>query len=178
MHAIRTTTDTSTTTLSTNFVYEHPTITSLAAYVMTVICTRAGAMDDQTKPELIQTFLTRYATDFLDRAPNTTSVDPPPTGDVILITGTTGALGSATLANLIASESVGKIFALNRPSNRHSSVVERQETALRSRGYDPRLVKSPKLVLLEGDLSGAGLGIDTVIEEEVTDFRPILCSDA
>jgi hypothetical protein len=39
-----------------------------------------------------------------------------PGGDVILLTGTTGALGSELLVDLLASESVSRVYAFNRPA--------------------------------------------------------------
>lgn len=91
----------------------------------------------------------------------------PSTGkDVVLVTGTTGALGSAVLAKLASSTAVGKIFAFNRPS-RQSGIMERQKRALRSRGYDENISVLSKVTLVEGDLSAASLGVDAALEAEV-----------
>lgn len=90
--------------------------------------------------------------------------------DVILITGTTGALGSAALAKLVASKSVGKIYAVNRRSKQGVAMIKRQEQAFMSRGYDPGIAKSHKVVLIEGDLTRDGLQVATSLREEVSLF--------
>lgn len=90
----------------------------------------------------------------------------PDSRDIVLVTGTTGALGSAILAKLVASDNVGRIYALNRKSKQGICLLERQKQALSSRGYDPNIVLSPKVVLVEGDFMRSGLEISHVLKEE------------
>ena len=87
-------------------------------------------------------------------------------GDVVLLTGTTGALGAALLATLVSDPSVRKVYAFNRPS---VSMVhsERQKLALETAGYDPSIVNSPKVVLVEADMREDGLGVGPSLEREV-----------
>lgn len=86
---------------------------------------------------------------------------------VVLITGTTGSFGSATLAKLIESEDISKVYAINRPSMDAIPLLDRQQEALRSRGYNPALALSPKLVLIEAVMTGDNLGIDATRNGEV-----------
>lgn len=79
------------------------------------------------------------------------------------------------LAKLIASESVRIIYALNRRSKNAKGVLERQKDALKSRGYDSELASSPKVVLLEGELTGTGLGLDPALEDKVWHLFNHLC---
>jgi FlaA1/EpsC-like NDP-sugar epimerase len=55
-----------------------------------------------------------------------------PDGEVVLLTGSTGGLGSYLLASLIADERVKKIYALNRPSAKKTSLAW-HETTFRER---------------------------------------------
>lgn len=146
--------------ISPNFVYEHPSITSLAKYVCDVVSDLSAAPSHSA--DALKTMLARYTKPFPKHVPGS-----PSTGkDVVLVTGTTGALGSAVLAKLASSTAVGKIFAFNRPS-RQSGIMERQKRALRSRGYDENISVLSKVTLVEGDLSAASLGVDAALEAEV-----------
>ena len=96
-----------------------------------------------------------------------------PQGHTVLITGTTGAIGSGTLAELHKSLNVTKIIVLARPST--TSISVRQGKALEDRGIDPAITNSSKITLLEGDpaLPGCGLG-DNVLSELKSSVTHIL----
>lgn len=87
--------------------------------------------------------------------------------ETVLITGTTGGLGTALLSELIACENIARIFAFNRHARDGTSVLHRQQAAVRAQGLDENLVCSPKLVLLEGDSGTATLGLPSDILEAV-----------
>lgn len=87
-------------------------------------------------------------------------------GNVILITGTTGAIGSNTLAELYESPNVTRIVVLARKSTTPISI--RQRKALEDRGLDPSIVDSSKISLLEGDPALLDLGLDDRVLLELT----------
>lgn len=88
------------------------------------------------------------------------------TGDVILLTGTTGGFGSNILGQLSLDPSVKKIYALNRRSPRET-LPSRQLKALEQRGVLETCLAVPKFQLLEADLSQPNLGLSRVLYEEV-----------
>ena len=85
-------------------------------------------------------------------------------GDAVLVTGTTGAIGSNTLAELYGSPKVTRIVVLARKSA--VPVYVRQKKALEDRGLDPTIVDSSKINLLEGypALPDFGLKADILLE--------------
>jgi Male sterility protein len=173
-HALRNTSPGSVAKISTNLVYEHPTIASLAQYASSVVQAAPNATEERESPrssEELEVLLARYTTSFPKHVPSLSTAKI----DVVLVTGTTGALGSAVLAKLVSSESVGKIFAYNRPSLGRADILERQKEALRTRGYDETIATSGKVTLVEGELTATGLGIDFALEEEVQFTVLILC---
>lgn len=105
----------------------------------------------------------KYAQDFPPHKPAGCTM---PQGDVVLITGTTGAIGSNTLAELYKTSRIARIIVLARKSITPISV--RQKKALEDRGLDPSTVDSPKITLLEGDpsLPDFGLPGDVFLELE------------
>jgi len=88
-----------------------------------------------------------------------------PQGYVVLITGTTGTIGSNTLAELHKSPSVTKIVVLARKSI--VSVFARQKKALEDRGLDPSIVDTSKITLFEGDPALPGFGLEGDVLSEL-----------
>lgn len=88
-------------------------------------------------------------------------------GDVVLLTGTTGAVGATVLAQLVACSVVSRVYALNRKAADGSSLYDRQRAVLQDKGLDPNICGSSKVVLLEGDLSTESFGIEASVLEEV-----------
>ena len=94
-----------------------------------------------------------------------TGTDPLPPDDVVLVTGTTGTIGSNVLAQLVADPKVERVYGLNRESI--TPLDTRQRIALSGRGLDPTIVDSPKVVLLEGTVSQPKLGLPDDLYEEL-----------
>lgn len=173
-----------------NFVYEHPTIASLAKFILSLVNHGDGCNSGTTQAPDIEAFMAPYISTFpVHHASRDAAKATRPTNavwrfvsslsryipfkhtsprDVVLITGTSGALGSAVLAKLIASDSVEKIYALNRPSTHGVEMLQRQGEALASRGYDASLASSNKVILVEGDLTKDGLQVSAELREEVS----------
>jgi len=94
---------------------------------------------------------------------------PDASGSVVLVTGTTGALGCHMLAQLVADPATSRIFALNRARRRSQmTLVERQKLALLDRGLDPDVIlSSDKVCLLEVDLTLNEFGLAPNIYDEL-----------
>ncbi|KAH8105214.1 male sterility protein-domain-containing protein [Cristinia sonorae] len=89
-------------------------------------------------------------------------------GDVVLLTGATGALGSTLLAQLVSNTDVSRVFVLNRRSPTGVPLVRRQMDAMAEAGFEAsKLVRSPKVVLLETDLPDDRLGLSDEVYEEI-----------
>ena len=108
----------------------------------------------------------RYTTAF--PAVQTSLHLPSPTRRSVLVTGTTGSLGAHIVVQLASSPMVDKLFLfLRRHSDLLDSPIDRQRSALRSRGLDEAIVDLPNVVLLEGDLTADRIGLDTQTYAEV-----------
>jgi len=84
----------------------------------------------------------------------------------VLLTGSTGAFGCSILARLLLDEKISRVYAFNR-AHPGSSLKERQISSLLAHGYPASLVDSPKLTLLEGDLTKSDLGIPEGVKQTV-----------
>lgn len=92
--------------------------------------------------------------------------------DVVIVTGTTGSLGSYLLDRLVGSDDIHRIYALNRASSDGTPLVKRQMAALAVRGLDAQIAISPKVILLEADFGNSTLGLNEEILQEVRAVRP------
>lgn len=160
-----------------SFVYQHPTIASLAAYVLDLaggVQVQGMAMDaeevKQMKTDAMHAILRKYGSDFQRRVASTARQAVVEGGDVVFLTGTTGWLGSLMLAELLQETAVERVYAVNRRGG-EVGLRERQVRAFEDRGIDGTLVTSVKLVLLEADLTAENLGLDAERLNEVSWFQ-------
>lgn len=160
-----------------SFVYQHPTIASLAAYVLELaggVQVQGMAMDaeevKQMKIDAMHAMLRKYGSDFQRRVASPARQAVVEGGDVVFLTGTTGWLGSLMLAELLQETAVERVYAVNRRGG-GVGLRERQARALEDRGINETLVTSAKLVLLEADLTAENLGLDAERLNEVSWFQ-------
>lgn len=85
---------------------------------------------------------------------------------MVLVTGTSGWLGSLILAESLQDQNVKRVYALNRKVGA-GSTRERQARAFEEKGANARLVSSNKLVLLDAYLTFEGLGLHETVFDEV-----------
>ncbi|THU97218.1 acetyl-CoA synthetase-like protein [Dendrothele bispora CBS 962.96] len=158
---------------TSNFVYEHPTIASLARFV--ILVARRGTLsslgDSEAQVERnvknMRRMVEKYSKDFIPVKPNL-----PPTSNekkVVLMTGSTGGVGVHILHRLLQDKTVEKVYALIRNGGSgvdSPSIETKQVNAFMERGVDKNLVRSKKLVLLEANLSQERFGLEEVVFEE------------
>ena len=159
--------------ISSGFIYQSPTIHLLSQAVYRLIDPSAldgggpMAIADPKARKIteLETFIDEYTSDLGIHE----SMDPEPgvCSEVIVVTGTTGAMGTAILAQLASMPTVAKVYALNRASrDGKKSLLQRQEESLIERGYDPQVVLESGVVeLLEVDLTVGDLGLEGYVYE-------------
>ena len=89
-------------------------------------------------------------------------------GMVVLLTGSTGNIGSHILEALLRESRILRIYAFNRPSSRPVSLLDRHRERFEDKGFDESLLVSQKLVFLEGDTSQDDLGVSSLVFNEVS----------
>ena len=93
----------------------------------------------------------------------------------VLLTGSTGHLGSQMLVTLLNDPAISVVYAFNRSGSR--SVGERQTAQFLSDGHDINILKSKKLRYVEGDLAEKDLGIPKDLYKEVSTSQQISSVD-
>jgi hypothetical protein len=152
---------------STNFVYSCPTILLLSSFIMALVSgetTSVISNDKEARIASMKEMMSTYTSNFpilSDSAGTVVSSG----GDIIFITGTTGGLGCHLLLDAWANDSVARIYAFNR--RKAEPLAYRQRRALLEHGLETSIVDSPKVVLLEGDLTEDFFGLDQNVYRDV-----------
>jgi hypothetical protein len=165
--------------IGNSFVYAHPSVRELAEALGALM---QPGMDGAapSAEDAVRAMVDKYAKDM--PAMNKASTQPDAT--VVLLTGSTGGLGSQLLATLLSDPRVVKVFALNRPGKTSSKA--RHEATFRDRyalyrctqsdyltnccssGLDEELLTSEKVQFIEGDAAAEHLGLSKDLYEEVS----------
>ncbi|EGO19943.1 hypothetical protein SERLADRAFT_418199 [Serpula lacrymans var. lacrymans S7.9] len=151
-----------------NIVYAHPTIKSLSLHLVSLVTdpTMISTTGSEEK-ERIEKMIETYTSGIKKIVPKSLSDPKALPSAVVLLTGSTGGLGSFILANLLGRKDVERVYAFNRPSA-EVSVADRQRRAFEDRALNTDLLASEKLVLVTGNaIQSANLGLDPVLLEQI-----------
>ncbi|GJJ05919.1 putative NRPS-like protein biosynthetic cluster [Clathrus columnatus] len=144
--------------LPSSFVYQSPTINALSQLIAQasrseIYHHHTDTLERRTKR--LENMIQQYRSNWPVHHPQKEYVNDE---EVILLTGSTGGLGSQLLAQLVEIPTVTKIYALNRPGG-GKSPYERHVDVFEDRGNDVEILNSSKIVFLEGDTSVSGFAI-------------------
>ncbi|KZT21262.1 acetyl-CoA synthetase-like protein [Neolentinus lepideus HHB14362 ss-1] len=155
---------TAATSVSQNFVFANNTVRSLAPAIYRLIFPLSNGHVPDRHAAAMKSLIMKYSADMptADASP----ACPLPATSTVLVTGTTGGLGSYILWMLLEDEKVDRVYAFNRKSAR-APLAERQKGAFKDRGLPVNLLDSSKLVLVEGEESKTKLGLDSALYEEL-----------
>ena len=154
------------TSISANIIFEHPSIHQLAYTVLALIdpSSEFVRQEDQIRLRVaeIEAMVTKYTTNL--PVPQTKVARSSDEGPVVLLTGSTGNIGSHILAYLLSDSRVGRVYALNRPS---SDPVGRLRASLADRELSETLLEDPRFVSLVGDVTQDRFGLEATQYDEV-----------
>ncbi|PBL02838.1 acetyl-CoA synthetase-like protein [Armillaria gallica] len=164
LRALRDTAEFDTRQTTDNFVYSHPSISQLATFLHSVAQgTHTPSVGLGSRVENMHAMVSKYSKDSPVMSKKHCGSLALKTGKVVLLTGTTGALGCHILASLVSDQTVGHIYAVNRPGK--ISVQERQRRALIDHGID---INMEKVIMLEVDLSSESQLFSDEVTSSVT----------
>ncbi|KAJ8515164.1 hypothetical protein ONZ45_g7387 [Pleurotus djamor] len=96
---------------------------------------------------------------------------------VVLVTGTTGVLGSHLLQSLVTDSRVDQVYTLDRPST-SAPLYDRQARAFRKHSLDVSTLSSLKLSSLEGTLIEPHFGLNPETYEKLLDSVTVVIHNA
>lgn len=179
MHALRETVSYPVHSLPINFIYEHPSVTALASFVHQWATTggisESGRDSERTlKVAEMEQLLGQFTQSLNERTSGTqkdafgNGFGSAPSEEVVIITGTSGYLGSFLLEQTIRDSRVRKVYALNRQQSASSlTVIDRQRDTFRSLGIDPSLLDDDKVEFVTADYPRDRLGLSAEKYEEL-----------
>ena len=150
-------------------IYNSPTIQLLSARIADIVNgNEAGQAPDivEEHTNAINTMIAKYSSGLTGRDDGVLPSTEFDGRAVVLLTGSTGALGSLLLLELVKSPAVKRVFAFNRPSF-PKSIDERQKAAFRAIGLQTKLLDSMKIVYVEADASEENCGLSQGQYEKV-----------
>ena len=165
LHALRQQSHVSTKDIPTNFVYLNPTIHSLSKFIYDIVINKPSASPSDAVSNVfadMNALVDKYSSNFPQRHPSSLH----PSQEAVLLTGSTGGLGSHILETLVLDDQISRIYALNRRDKRITS-RRKLVSVFEDRGIDATLLDSPKIVFLEGDTTKEKLGLGDIIYEEL-----------
>ncbi|KAF8075758.1 putative aminoadipate reductase [Lyophyllum atratum] len=146
--------------LNQNLVYSYPVITELAAHIASLYASPGGIQHGGASrgTVLIEDLIAKYTAGF-ESYPET-AWSPRTSPPVVLLTGSTGNLGSQMLAALLQDDRIEKVYAFNRASKGGLTIQERHLERFHDKGLNPDLLDSEKLEFISGDTTQPDLGLD------------------
>lgn len=155
-------------------VYTHPTIAQLTQEI-TYLAQESRAsteVDEKIRIEKMSLMLQKHSAGMIAQAKqlSTKSAKRPQT---VLLTGSTGALGSYILERLAVCESITRIYCLNRSPDSK----ERQDRAMASRGLMLQS-HSNRVVFLTSDISKNNLGLEHDVYSEIINNVELIIHNA
>ncbi|KAF7289315.1 General substrate transporter [Mycena indigotica] len=142
-----------------NLVYTYPEILGLASFLVDAI---SGLVEKQNTSTRIQALFDRYTANLIPSSTTIANVEIV----TVLLTGSTGGLGSEILSQLLQDPRITKIYALNRPMHTKGS-LQRQADAFHVRGLDITGLNAQKLVFIEAHAHEPDLGVDVGLYKEL-----------
>ncbi len=175
LHMLRTTTKISVHDVPQQFVYANPSIDALTRFLCGLLVGKTVNEEADRSAQLARmtALVEKYGLNFPTAAwasqdgaaPSLCGVEGE---EVIVITGTTGGVGSLLLARLLQSPSVARVYALNREgSGQTETLLARQRDIFKLTGLDDTLLDQGKVSFHVADLAKPDLGLDVRLLNEV-----------
>lgn len=161
--------------VSQTTIYNHSSIERLAAFLVGIIADPDTFVLTSNRTDAMELMINKYSAGLSEPIQSTSVERQPGDGAVILLTGTTGSLGAQILESLLQDPRVQTVYTLDRPSS-SKSVTQRQFERFVDKDLNVDLLKSSRLVSLEGEASHRNLGLDSAVYDEVRRYFRFLSS--
>ncbi|KAJ6448491.1 hypothetical protein C8R45DRAFT_1046138 [Mycena sanguinolenta] len=156
--------------ISLTFIYAHPTIEELANAMITLVNGDVNDLAQNTQADVVERMIEKYRVGFETPLNRPEKIGVASSDVVVLLTGSTGGLGSHILEILLALPCIDRVYACNRKGK--ISVPERQKESFVDKALDVALLSSNKLVYLECDTTKENLELPldvwTMVRNTVT----------
>ncbi|KAJ7075616.1 putative aminoadipate reductase [Mycena belliarum] len=156
-----------------NFVYSHPSIEQLAIAIADLMASNDSGPNLGSKT-VVENMIAKYSQGCDE--PLKSAKHPSSGRAVVLLTGSTGGLGSHILEMLLGLPTVERVYAFNRKGR--SPVSDRQKEVFVDRSLDLTVLSSEKLVYVEGDTYESDLGLHADVYNNIRDTVTVIIHNA
>jgi hypothetical protein len=160
-------------TVSKNVVYDYPSIGALVDFIASKLSIEGATCPEEDIKSQVRRSVDRFTAGLAPRNIQCDTAKYDDGFEYVVVTGTTGSLGSFVLDQLIDRPSVKRIYCFNRKTN--SNTTERQLAGFEDRGLDSSKLEKllgERVFLYDVDLSQPSFGLTTRDYEEVR-YPPI-----
>lgn len=124
--------------LNAQTLYAHPTVEKLTGLLRRIL-TGEGGIVQASRSEKISNLVSKFTQSFPKRAPNPSLLLPD--ASTVILTGSTGSLGTYILHSLLNNKNVAKVYCFNR-----ADAEMRQKEGFQAKGLDCGLLEDPNKV--------------------------------
>jgi hypothetical protein len=143
--------------VSLNTIFENPSISKLLSVFEPTTSSSKSESTRKSSTQVINQMISKLEAEFKTWAPRpSTSSHPHGDGEIVLLTGSTGSLGTSLLETLSSSRHVTKIYAMVRGPDH----VARVKGSLEKKGMDPSILDGGKIEVLNFSMQDPLLGLD------------------
>ncbi|KAF8738313.1 Male sterility protein, partial [Rhizoctonia solani] len=156
-------------------IFGNPTITQLVQVLVQLSTCNNTTVVDPVSEALgnIHTMIEKHKVDWPTQGARD---NQPVKKERVVVTGTTGGLGSHLLAQLLQNEKVEKVWAINRKSSKNNR--DREINSFEDKLLDVNLLKSEELVFVDADLEDPKLALPNEIYDEIRREATIIIHNA
>ncbi|KAG8964763.1 hypothetical protein FRC03_001374 [Tulasnella sp. 419] len=170
-NALQRTVDINGAKLSTNFVFENPSLKKMAAHLLALSSGNLDALKEASQTEQMIQLVEKYRHfDVPAKVATSNGVHEPSANKTVVLTGTTGSLGASLLDQFLSDASVNRVYCLCRAKD-DVDAARRTDASMRTRGLSAlgnyKGLNDPRVVCLASDLSADMLGLQSDVHEEI-----------
>ncbi|KAJ5364757.1 uncharacterized protein N7496_010470 [Penicillium cataractarum] len=163
-------TETKEGTITPQVIYANPTVDGLARFIHGIL---EGTIDDDIpRNEKIHQLIQKYTANLIadcDRQPPSQPEHP----SVVVLTGSTGSLGTYLLHDLIKTPTIAKVYCLNR-----SDAETRQKNSFSEKGLNVSPDEWAKIEFLKASLGEPQLDLEPAKYEEISNLADTVIHNA
>ncbi|KAI0698168.1 hypothetical protein BC835DRAFT_1413297 [Cytidiella melzeri] len=149
--------------VSQNFIFDYPTLDRLANAIHDLVHPEPSSKSTPSGLQQTRDMISKYTAN-MPQARSKTRVTE--WGAIVLLTGSTGNLGTHILASLLADDHVSKVYTLDRPGSDVQG-MGRLASAFADRGLPVDLLSKSKLSPLTGSLDLPNFGLPQEVYDEL-----------
>ncbi|KAG6867617.1 hypothetical protein C0993_000498 [Termitomyces sp. T159_Od127] len=164
-------------TITQTTVYTYPSIEALTTFLVELVAEPGGYKNGNPKTE-IEAMIEKYSSGLESPPIPASRAFSVPKNKVVLLTGSTGNLGSEILVELLLDPSVERVYALNRAARGSATILERHTERFVDKALDVELLRSDRLVFVEGDTAMLHLGLSDELYNKIRNSVTVIIHNA